>query len=153
MTPTPGPLNLITDIGGLVVGHAEAANQLTGVTVLIPERPAITAVDQRGGAPGTRETDVFTAENSIDICHAVVFSGGSAFGLDSAAGVQRWLFERGSGFAVGKTHIPIVPCAVIFDLFANNADATQPIVDYRELGRISCEQSSQQFLLGNAGAG
>jgi L-aminopeptidase/D-esterase-like protein len=153
MNPTPGPLNLITDIGGLVVGHAEAANQLTGVTVLIPERPAITAIDQRGGAPGTRETDVFTAENSIDVCHAVVFSGGSAFGLDSAAGVQRWLFERGSGFAVGKTHIPIVPCAVIFDLFANSTGATQPTVDYRELGRIACEQSSQRFLLGNAGAG
>ena len=153
MRPTPGPLNLITDVGGLAVGHAEAKNQLTGVTVLIPERPAITAIDQRGGAPGTRETDVFTAENSIDVSHAVVFSGGSAFGLDSAAGVQRWLFERGRGFTVGETHVPIVPCAVIFDLFAHSTDATQPIVDYRELGRISCEQSSQQFLLGNKGAG
>lgn len=151
--PAPGSLNLITDVDGLVVGHAESADQLTGVTVLIPERPAITAIDQRGGAPGTRETDVFTAENSIDVSHAVVFSGGSAFGLDSAAGVYRWLFDRGYGFAVGKTHIPIVPCAVIFDLFANSTDGSQPIIDYRELGRIACEQSSQQFLLGNAGAG
>ena len=102
MTPAPGPLNLITDVAGLAVGHAEAENQLTGVTVLIPEHPAITAIDQRGGAPGTRETDVFTAENSIDVSHAVVFSGGSAFGLDSAAGVQRWLFERGRGLQWGK---------------------------------------------------
>ena len=153
MTPAPGPLNLITDVAGLAVGHAEAIDQLTGVTVLIPERPAITAIDQRGGAPGTRETDVFTAENSIDVCHAVVFSGGSAFGLDSAAGVQRWLFERGSGFTVGKTHIPIVPCAVIFDLFTGNTNAPRPIVNYRELGRIACKQTSKQFFLGNAGAG
>jgi L-aminopeptidase/D-esterase-like protein len=151
--PAPGPLNLITDVAGLVVGHAEPADQLTGVTVLIPERPVITAVDQRGGAPGTRETDVFKGENSIDISHAVVFSGGSAFGLESATGVQTWLFERGRGFAVGRTHIPIVPCAVIFDLFANSTDAFQPIVDYRELGRIACEQASKQFFLGNAGAG
>ena len=153
MPPAPGPLNLITDVGGLVVGHAEAADQLTGVTVLIPERPAITAIDQRGGAPGTRETDVFAGENTVDVCHAVVFSGGSAFGLDSATGAQHWLFKHGCGFAVGNTHIPIVPCAVIFDLLANSTDATQPVVDYRELGRIACEQSTQQFLLGNAGAG
>ena len=153
MPPAPGPLNLITDVDGLVVGHAEAEDQLTGVTVLIPKRPAIAAIDQRGGAPGTRETDVFTAENSVDVCHAVVFSGGSAFGLESATGVQRWLFERGCGFTVGKTHIPIVPCAVIFDLFANSTDATQPIVDYRELGRIACKQRSRQFSLGNVGAG
>ena len=153
MTPAPGPLNLITDVSGLVVGHAEAIDQLTGVTVLIPENPAITAIDQRGGAPGTRETDVLTLENTVDVSHALVFSGGSAFGLESATGVQRWLFERGCGFPVGQTHIPIVPCAVIFDLFANSTDATQPIVDYRELGRLSCEQANRQFSLGNAGAG
>jgi L-aminopeptidase/D-esterase-like protein len=146
-------LNLITDVGGLVVGHAEAIDQLTGVTVLVPERPAITAIDQRGGAPGTRETDVLTLENTVDVSHALVFSGGSAFGLESATGVQRWLFERGCGFPVGQTRIPIVPCAVIFDLFANSSDATQPIVDYRELGRLSCEQANRQFSLGNVGAG
>ena len=104
MTPTPGPLNLITDVAGLAVGHAEVIDQLTGVTVLIPENPVITALDQRGGAPGTRETDVLTLENTVDVSHALVFSGGSAFGLESATGVQRWLFERGCGFPVGSPH-------------------------------------------------
>jgi L-aminopeptidase/D-esterase-like protein len=153
MTPAPGPLNLITDVQGLSVGHAESADRLTGVTTLIPKLPAITAIDQRGGAPGTRETDVLVAENTVDVSHALVFSGGSAFGLESATGVQHWLFEHGRGFQVGDTHIPIVPCAVIFDLFANNSNFHRSTVDYRELGRISCERTSLQFSLGNAGAG
>ena len=153
MTPTPGPLNLITDVAGLAVGHAEVIDQLTGVTVLIPENPVITAIDQRGGAPGTRETDVLTLENTVDVSHGLVFSGGSAFGLESATGVQHWLFEHGHGYSVGKVLIPIVPCAVIFDLFANGTGVTQPVVDYRELGLNACEQRSRQFSLGNAGAG
>jgi len=78
MTPAPGPLNLITDVSGLVVGHAEAIDQLTGVTVLIPENPAITAIDQRGGAPGTRETDLLRPENLVDQVHGILLSGGGS---------------------------------------------------------------------------
>jgi len=153
MTPAPGLLNLITDVSGLGVGHAEASDQLTGVTVLLPDRPAIAAIDQRGGAPGTRETDVLAPENTIEVIHALVFSGGSAFGLESATGVQHWLFEQDRGLPVGGIHIPIVPCAVIFDLFVSGAHSNRPTCDYREMGRTACENSNRQFLLGNAGAG
>ena len=153
MIPTPGPLNLITDVSGLGVGHAEANDQLTGVTVLLPEEPAVAAIDQRGGAPGTRETDVLAPENSVEAIHALVFAGGSAFGLESATGVQHWLFEQGRGFPVGNIRVPIVPCAVIFDLFASGVDSHRPTCDYRELGRAACENSAREFSLGNAGAG
>ena len=153
MIPAPGPLNLITDVSGLGVGHAEGIDQLTGVTVLLPEQPAIAAIDQRGGAPGTRETDVLTLENTIDVIHALVFAGGSAFGLESATGVQRWLFEQDRGFPIGDTHVPIVPCAVIFDLFVNGDDSNHVACDYRAMGIAACEKVNRSFSLGNAGAG
>ena len=153
MTPTPGPLNLVTDVPGLSVGHAQSEHHLTGVTVLLPEKEAIAAIDQRGGAPGTRETDVLTLENSVEVIHALVFSGGSAFGLESASGVQRWLYENNRGYRVGDTCVPIVPCAVVFDLFVNGQDSQHPNCDYRELGRQACKNSAKQFALGNTGAG
>src|SRR5438045_3017253 len=94
----PGPRNLITDVPGLLVGQAEDAGAITGTTVLIAERPAVAAVDVRGGAPGSRETELLDPAALVERVDAIVLSGGSAFGLDAAAGVMDWLDEDGRGF-------------------------------------------------------
>lgn len=106
----------ITDVEGLKVGHSQSMQGVTGCTVIMCTDGATGGVDVRGGAPGTRETDLFRAENMIDRVHAVVLSGGSAFGLDASSGVMKYLEEQGVGFDVGVTTVPIVASAVIFDL-------------------------------------
>jgi len=115
----PGPHNAITDVPGISVGHSTGAD--AGTTVVLAASPTgqgvAGGVTQRGGSPGTRETDLLLPENTVERVHAVLLSGGSAFGLDAAGGVMRWLEERGHGFAVGSVHVPIVPAAVIFDLW------------------------------------
>src|SRR5712671_1014099 len=108
--------NLITDVAGVLVGHADDARLASGVTVIVFEEPAVAAVDVRGGGPGTRETDLLEPHRTIERIDAVVLSGGSAFGLDAASGVQAWLREQGRGFAVGPARVPIVVGAVLFDL-------------------------------------
>lgn len=110
----------ITDIEGIKVGHSSSEEGLTGSTVIIYEEGAGGGVDVRGSAPGTRETDLFKAENMVDKVHAVVLSGGSAFGLEAASGVMKYLEEQDVGFDVGVTKVPIVPSAVIFDLNIGN---------------------------------
>lgn len=124
----PGPHNAITDVPGILVGQVERldAPYLTGTTVVHVPRTAVAAVDVRGGAPGTRETDLLSPVNSNGGVNAIVLSGGSAFGLDTAGPVMRWLEERGEGVRVGqgeKDVVPIVPTAVIFDL-ARGGDFT-----------------------------
>lgn len=114
----PGSL---TDVAGLAVGHAAAAGRPTGCTVVLCPEGAVAGVAQRGGAPGTRETDLLRPENTVQQVHAVLLSGGSAFGLDAATGVMRWLEERGHGIAVGPVRVPIVPAAVLFDLWMGDA--------------------------------
>lgn len=111
----------ITDVAGLSVGHFTHPQRATGCTVLLCPQGAVAGVDVRGGAPGTRETDLLRPENTVDRVHALLLSGGSAFGLDAAGGVMRWLEERGHGFAVGAVRVPIVPAAVIFDLWHGDA--------------------------------
>lgn len=106
----------ITDIEGIKVGHGSSEGALTGCTVIICEEGATGGVDVRGSAPGTRETDLFKAENMVDKVHAVVLSGGSAFGLEASSGVMKFLEDKGVGFDVGATKVPIVASAVIFDL-------------------------------------
>lgn len=106
----------ITDVEGLKVGHSQSIEGITGCTVVMCTEGATGGVDVRGGAPGTRETDLFRAENMIDKVHAIVLSGGSAFGLDASSGVMKYLEEQGVGFDVGVTTVPIVASAVIFDL-------------------------------------
>ncbi len=106
----------ITDIEGIKVGHGSSEGALTGCTVIICEEGATGGVDVRGSAPGTRETDLFKAENMVDKVHAVVLSGGSAFGLEASSGVMKFLEDKGVGFDVGVTKVPIVASAVIFDL-------------------------------------
>ncbi len=106
----------IIDIPGILVGHASNTEALTGCTVILCETGAVGGVDQRGGAPGTRETDALHPLHLVQEVHAVVLSGGSAFGLDAATGVVRYLEERGVGFDVGVAKVPIVPSAILFDL-------------------------------------
>ncbi len=114
MTPYPGGL---TDVAGLLVGHHTEAARPTGCSVVLCPAGAVCGVDVRGAAPGTRETDLLRPDNLVEQVHAVLLSGGSAFGLAAADGVMRWLAERGHGFAVGAACVPIVPAAVLFDLW------------------------------------
>ena len=115
----PGPNNLITDVIGVQVGHAEDMKIGTGVTVISGDKPFSTAVDVRGGGPGTRETDMLSLENSIGRSDAIVLSGGSAYGLDACSEVQDLLRQDKKGYKLGNAIIPLVPGAVIFDLNIN----------------------------------
>ncbi len=110
----------ITDVAGLAVGHAGVAGRPTGCTVVLCPQGVVCGVAVRGGAPGTRETDLLRPENTVAVVHAVLLTGGSAFGLDAAGGVMRWLDERGHGLAVGPARVPIVPAAVLFDLWVGD---------------------------------
>jgi len=108
--------NAITDVPGIEVGQAQDDEALTGCTVVLCRKGAVGGVDVRGGAPGTRETDLLNPINLVDKVHAVVLAGGSAFGLDAASGVMKYLAERKIGYGLGKTRVPIVPAAILFDL-------------------------------------
>lgn len=139
----------ITDINGIKVGHAQSEEGMTGCTAVICEKGATAGVDVRGSAPGTRETDLLKPEKMIDRIHAVVLAGGSAFGLEAASGVMKYLEEQGTGFDVGVTKVPIVTSAVIFDLNLGNCkirpdlkmgyDAAQSASsDERGQGNVGC---------------
>ncbi len=135
------------------MGNAEDREARTGVTVVLPDPPATAAVDVRGGAPGTRETDLLDPACLVERVDAVVLSGGSAFGLDAASGAVAWLEERGRGFAVGGARVPIVPAAILFDLLNGGDKDWGSAPPYRELARAACENASVRFPLGNVGAG
>ena len=114
--------NAITDVRGIEVGHAQNEEALTGCTVILCRKGAVAGVDVRGGAPGTRETDLLDPVNLVEKVHAIVLAGGSAFGLDAASGVMRYLEESKIGFNVGVARVPIVPSAILFDLSLGRAD-------------------------------
>jgi L-aminopeptidase/D-esterase-like protein len=149
----PGPRNLITDVDGILVGNAEDRRAWTGTTVVLPLVPAVAAVDVRGGAPGTRETDALDPSCLVDRIHAVVLSGGSAFGLEAAAAVAAALAARGIGFAVGAARVPVVPAAILFDLLNGGEKGWGETPPYRALGRAALDAAAADFALGNAGAG
>lgn len=148
-----GPRNLITDVAGLLVGNAEDPVVKTGTTVVLCEEPAVAAVQVLGGAPGTRETDLLEPHNSVGTINAVVLSGGSAFGLDAASGVQAALRERGVGFAVRDMLIPIVPAAILFDLHNGGDKDWGKYPPYRDLGYAAVGRAAADFAIGTAGAG
>ena len=150
----PGPTNSILDIAGLSVGHAQDARLKSGVSVVIAETPAIASVHVMGGAPGTRDTDLLAPDQTVQEVDALVLSGGSAFGLDAAGGVQSFLRETGRGFAVGPALVPIVPAAILFDLL-NGGDKDWGLHSpYRELGYAAAANASRQpFACGSLGAG
>lgn len=142
--------NSITDIPGIRVGHAQDEQALTGCTVILCEDGAVGGVDQRGGAPGTRETDALHPMHLVQQVHAVVLSGGSAFGLDAAGGVVRYLEEHGIGFDVGVARVPIVPAAILFDLGLGRADVRpDAAMGYRACQNASTHPPAE----GNVGAG
>lgn len=140
----------ITDVPGILVGHAHDEEALTGCTVILCPKGATAGVDQRGGAPGTRETDLLRPVHLVEKVHAIVLAGGSAFGLDAASGVMRYLEERHIGFDVGVTHVPIVPAAILFDLDVGNPKV-RPDAD---MGYQAClNATSPNTAQGNVGAG
>ncbi|WP_256750901.1 P1 family peptidase [Mesorhizobium sp. Mes31] len=148
-----GPRNLITDVAGLRVGNASDARLKSGVTTILCDEPAVAGVQILGGAPGTRETDLLEPHNSVEAVHAVVLSGGSAFGLDAASGVQAALRERGIGFEVGGFRVPIVPAAILFDLRNGGDKDWGRYPPYRDLGYEAAQTATADFQFGTIGAG
>ena len=145
--------NLLTDIGGISVGNADDATICSGVTVVLPPPGSTAAVDIRGGGTGTQETDALSLDGSIEEAHAIVLSGGSAFGLAAAAGVRDWLASKGIGYPVREARVPIVAEAILFDLL-NGGQKDGLSEAYVRLARQACLTASQEgFALGSTGAG
>lgn len=150
----PGTLNLITDVPGLAIGHADDARLKSGVTVVVPDQPAVASVMVLGGAPGSRDTELLAPDQTVPAVDAIVLSGGSAFGLDAAGGVQARFAEIGRGFAIGPAVVPIVPGAILFDLLNGGDKAWGRFSPYRELGyQAATNLASGAFPLGTIGAG
>jgi len=145
--------NLITDIPGIRVGHAEDAALASGATVVFFDHPVVASVDVRGGGPGTRETALLDPAQTIEGIDAIVLSGGSAFGLEAASGVQAYLREQGRGFAVREARVPIVPAAILFDLLSGGDKNWDRYPPYRELGYAAVQSAGSDFALGSVGAG
>ncbi len=148
---TPGPNNLITDVPGILVGNAQDHALKTGATVVTSDAPFTAAVAVMGGAPGTRETDLLSPENTVPAVDALVLSGGSAFGLDAASGVIEGLQAVGRGFMAHGHQIPIVPAAILFDLASGGEGWTAN--PYAALGRKALDAAGAAFALGTVGAG
>lgn len=140
-------------MAGLRVGNSSDENLKSGVTVVLCDEPAVAAVEVMGGAPGTRETDLLAPHNAVEAVNAITLSGGSAFGLDAASGVQAALRENKVGFEIGPHHIPIVPAAIIFDLINGGNKDWGRYPPYRELGYEAARNARTEFKLGNEGAG
>lgn len=148
--PTSGAAGAITDVAGIEVGHYTDSRRPTGCTVILAREGAVAGVDVRGAAPGTRETDLLHPTNLVEKVHAVLLAGGSAWGLDAASGVMRWLEEQGIGMTVGPGRIPIVPAAVLFDLHLGDT-SVRPDAD---AGHAACAAATRQAPAeGNFGAG
>jgi L-aminopeptidase/D-esterase-like protein len=139
----------ITDVRGIRVGHWTDRRALTGCTVVLPDAPAVAGVDVRGAAPGTRETDLLRPGNLVRHAHAIVLAGGSAYGLEAASGVMRFLSERGIGFPYGRGVVPIVPAAILFDLGVGRPDRW-PTMDAGYRAAAAARRSTPE---GNVGAG
>ncbi len=140
----------ITEVPGMEVGHAQDNEALTGCTVLLCRRGAVAGVDVRGSAPGTRETDLLNPINLVEKVHAILLAGGSAFGLDAAGGVMRYLEQQKIGFETGVARVPIVPAAILFDLGMGNKSVRPDA----EMGYKACQSASKDACAeGNVGAG
>jgi L-aminopeptidase/D-esterase-like protein len=142
--------NTITDVPGIKVGHAQDYEAITGCTVVLCEKGAYAGVDQRGGAPGTRETDAIRPLHLVHKAHAIMLAGGSAYGLDAASGAMKYLEENGYGFDTGVVKVPIVPSAILFDLSLGSS-MIRPTAD---MGYKAClNASSDRVPQGCVGAG
>ena len=153
--------NSLTSLQGILVGHYTDDKRPTGCTVVLCPDGAVAGVDVRGAAPGTRDTDALSPSNTVQEVHGVLLTGGSAYGLDAAGGVMRWLEERGHGFPVGPAIVPIVPAAVIFDLWVDDFSKTRPVSTQNprirpdaQAGYLACQAAnSEPVQQGNVGAG
>lgn len=143
----------ITDLAGVRVGHHTLSTRLTGCTVVLFEDAAVAGVDVRGSAPGTRETDLLDPINTVQRVNAFVLSGGSAFGLSVADGVIRFLEERGVGFPVGSVRVPIVPQAILFDLFSGGDPTIRPDANCGYQAAVAASAENGGGAEGNVGAG
>jgi L-aminopeptidase/D-esterase-like protein len=142
--------NSITDVPGIEVGHAQNKKALTGCTVILCRKGAVAGVDVRGGAPGTRETDLLQPGNLVQKVHAVMLAGGSAFGLDAASGVMRYLEENQVGFQTREARVPIVPSAILYDLDLGDSKVRPDA----KMGYQACvNASSKETAEGVIGAG
>src|SRR5579859_4689069 len=145
--------NSITDVTGVRVGHAGDGKLGSGSTVVVFDEAVVASVDVRGGGPGTRETELLNPAQTVPGIDAIVVSGGSAFGLDAASGVQAWLREQGRGFAIGPARVPIVPGAVLFDLLSGGNKNWGRFPPYRDFGYAAAANAAGDFALGTVGAG
>jgi len=145
--------NLLTDVAGVRVGNAHDERLASGVTVVVFDEPAVGSIDVRGGGPGTRDSELLEPVMTVDRIDAIAVSGGSGFGLDAASGLQAYLREQGRGFPVGTARVPIVPCAILFDLINGGDKDWGRFPPYRELGYAAARQAAAQFALGSVGAG
>src|ERR1700722_11287569 len=141
------PRNLITDVAGVLVGHAQDDRLGSGVTAIVFEEPAVASIDVRGGGPGTREADVLEPAATVERIDGIALSGGSAFGLEAGAGMQAWLRERGRGFAVGSARGALGPGAILFDLLAGGDKNWGRFAPYRDLGYAAAERAAAEFAL------
>lgn len=140
----------ITDVSGIIVGHSQDYDAMTGCTVIICEEGATGGVDVRGSAPGTRETDLFKSDKTVDKVHGIVLAGGSAFGLDASGGVMEYLEKKNIGFDVGITKVPIVASAVIFDLTIGDYKVRPDFKMGYEASKLASKDEDRQ---GNIGCG
>jgi D-aminopeptidase len=145
--------NLLTDIAGVSVGHADDAALASGVTAILFDKPAVASIDVRGGGPGTREDALLDPVSTVDAIDAITLAGGSAFGLEAGGGVQAFLAERGRGFRIRDAVIPIVTGAICFDLINGGNKAWGRFSPYRDLGYAAAAAAGGSFALGSVGAG
>ena len=148
----PGKRNLISDVDGILVGHAQNHRIKSGATVITAKQPLLAAVQVTGGAPGTRETDMLASDKLVESVDALVLSGGSALGLDAASGVANLLRAEGRGLDVRGQNVPLVPAAIIFDLH-NGGDKNWKKNPYSSLGEKALKAAASEFKLGTVGAG
>src|ERR1700719_1159178 len=153
MLLVPKLRNLITDVPGVLVGHATDLKLGSGATAVIFEQPAVASADVRGGGPGTRELDLLDPAATVERVDAFALSGGSAFGLETGAGIAAYLAEQGRGFKVRTARVPIVPGAILFDLLNGGDKGWGRYPPYRELGYAAAAAAGANFALGSAGAG
>ena len=145
--------NLLTDIAGVRVGHADDARLASGVTAILFDQPAIASIDLRGGGPGLRDCALLDPVNTVERIDGLTLSGGSAFGLDASGGAQAWLAKQGRGFRVGTATIPIVPGAILFDMMNGGDKNWGRFAPYRDMGYAAAANASDMFALGSVGAG
>jgi L-aminopeptidase/D-esterase-like protein len=145
--------NLLTDVAGVRVGHADDRALGSGVTAVLFDKPAVAAIDVRGGGPGIRDGALLDPVNVVEKVDGIALSGGSAFGLEAGGGVQAWLAEQGRGFRIREAVVPIVPGAICFDLLNGGNKQWGRFAPYRDLGYAAAAAASTSFALGSVGAG